>query len=107
MRERPSLDAPVVGKCKAGTAVTIDQRRSGFVHLTSPQGCASAEFVKATTASGQPSSAARAPQANTRPSGAPAARRPSGAPAQAPAAGQPGPSEEQKSLADLAPGLLR
>lgn len=67
VREQPSLDAPVIGTCEAGTAVSIDDRRDNFVHLTSPAGWASADFVTTTSSAetsstDQPSSAAATPQ---------------------------------------------
>jgi uncharacterized protein YraI len=76
VREQPSLDAPVIGTCEAGTAVSIDDRRDNFVHLTSPAGWASADFVTTTSSAetsstDQPSSAAAAPQGTPTPTTSP------------------------------------
>jgi uncharacterized protein YraI len=76
VREQPSLDAPVIGTCEAGTAVSIDDRRDNFVHLTSPAGWASADFVTTTSSAetsstDQPSSASASPQGTPTPTTSP------------------------------------
>jgi hypothetical protein len=89
VREQPSLDAPVIGTCEAGTAVSIDDRRDNFVHLTSPAGWASADFVTTTADTGQPSSAAATPQPDATPT-TPAADRERSVPSgQTPVSAQP------------------
>src|SRR5882757_4528339 len=46
VRSQPSTSAPVIGSCKAGEKVTVDETRNGFAHLVNKQGWASADYVK-------------------------------------------------------------
>jgi uncharacterized protein YraI len=45
VRSQPSTSAPVIGSCKAGEKVTVDETRNGFAHLVNKQGWASADYV--------------------------------------------------------------
>ncbi|HEX4248793.1 MAG TPA: SH3 domain-containing protein [Pseudonocardia sp.] len=45
VRSQPNANAPVIGSCKAGEKVTVDETRNGFAHLVNKQGWASAEYV--------------------------------------------------------------
>ncbi|HEY2205816.1 MAG TPA: SH3 domain-containing protein [Pseudonocardia sp.] len=45
VRSQPSSSAPVIGTCKAGEKVTVDETRNGFVHLVNKKGWASADYV--------------------------------------------------------------
>jgi hypothetical protein len=45
VRSQPSPKAPVIGSCKAGEKVTVDETRNGFAHLVNKQGWASAEYI--------------------------------------------------------------
>ncbi|HTF49947.1 MAG TPA: SH3 domain-containing protein [Pseudonocardia sp.] len=46
VRSQPSTSAPVIGSCKAGEQVTVDETRNGFAHLVNKKGWASADYVK-------------------------------------------------------------
>ncbi|HWN31776.1 MAG TPA: SH3 domain-containing protein [Pseudonocardia sp.] len=45
VRSQPSATAPVIGSCKAGEKVTVDETRNGFAHLVNKQGWASVDYV--------------------------------------------------------------
>lgn len=45
VRSQPKADAPVIGSCKAGEKVTVDESKDGFTHLVNKQGWASSEYV--------------------------------------------------------------
>jgi uncharacterized protein YraI len=45
VRSQPSQSAPVIGSCKAGESVTVDDSRDGFAHLANKQGWASIDFL--------------------------------------------------------------
>lgn len=45
VRSQPSTSAPVIGSCKAGEKVTVDETRNGFAHLVNKQGWASTDYV--------------------------------------------------------------
>jgi hypothetical protein len=45
VRSQPSATAPVIGSCKAGEKVTVDETRNGFAHLVNKQGWASTDYV--------------------------------------------------------------
>jgi uncharacterized protein YraI len=45
VRSQPSQSAPVIGNCKAGEKVTVDETRDGFGHLVNKKGWASVEFL--------------------------------------------------------------
>jgi uncharacterized membrane protein YgcG len=46
VRSQPSTSAPVIGSCKAGEQVTVDETRNGFAHLVNKKGWASSDYVK-------------------------------------------------------------
>ncbi len=46
VRSQPSANAPVIGSCRAGESVTVDETRNGFAHLVNKQGWASVDFVE-------------------------------------------------------------
>jgi|SRR5882757_6603102 len=46
VRSQPSASAPVIGSCKAGEQVTVDETRNGFAHLVNKKGWASSDYVK-------------------------------------------------------------
>jgi hypothetical protein len=46
VRAEPSIDAPIVAVCEAGTAVTTGRVSDGFVELTDLDGWAAAEYVE-------------------------------------------------------------
>ena len=45
VRSQPSTSAPVIGSCKAGEKVTVDETRNGFAHLVNKSGWASSDYV--------------------------------------------------------------
>ncbi len=45
VRSQPSASAPVIGSCRSGERVTVDETRNGFAHLVNKQGWASVDFV--------------------------------------------------------------
>jgi Bacterial SH3 domain len=45
VRSQPSTSAPVIGSCKAGEKVTVDETRNGFAHLVNKQGWASTDYI--------------------------------------------------------------
>ncbi|MDT7607336.1 MAG: hypothetical protein QOG96_1839 [Pseudonocardiales bacterium] len=55
VRSQPSTSAPVIGSCKAGEKVTVDETRNGFAHLVNKQGWASADYVALNKRSGSSS----------------------------------------------------
>ncbi|MDT7657206.1 MAG: hypothetical protein QOF38_1921, partial [Pseudonocardiales bacterium] len=55
VRSQPSASAPVIGSCKAGEKVTVDETRNGFAHLVNKQGWASADYVALNKRSGSSS----------------------------------------------------
>ncbi len=52
VRSQPSATAPVIGSCRAGENVTVDETRNGYSHLVNKQGWASSEYVKGGSNSG-------------------------------------------------------
>jgi len=61
VRSQPSTSAPVIGSCKAGEQVTVDETRNGFAHLVNKQGWASTDYVavKGRNGSNRPASSSR------------------------------------------------
>ena len=61
VRSQPSTSAPVIGTCKAGEKVTVDETRNGFAHLVNKQGWASTDYVavKGRNGSNRPASSSR------------------------------------------------
>jgi hypothetical protein len=58
VRSQPSTTAPVIGSCKAGEKVTVDETRNGFAHLVNKQGWASTDYVAVKGRNGSNSPAA-------------------------------------------------
>ncbi|HEX4355956.1 MAG TPA: SH3 domain-containing protein [Pseudonocardia sp.] len=58
VRSQPSTSAPVIGTCKAGEKVTVDETRNGFAHLVNKQGWASTDYVAVKGRNGSNSPAA-------------------------------------------------
>ncbi len=59
VRERPEANARIIGLCRTGTRVTIEERRSGFVKLREFNGWSVERYVEMSTPrsrSGSPSS---------------------------------------------------
>jgi hypothetical protein len=56
VRSQPSTSAPVIGSCKAGEKVTVDETRNGFAHLVNKQGWASTDYVAVKGRNGETSS---------------------------------------------------
>ena len=61
VRSQPSATAPVIGSCKAGEKVTVDETRNGFAHLVNKQGWASTDYVavRGRNGSNRPASSSR------------------------------------------------
>jgi len=53
VRSQPSTNAPVIGSCKAGEKVTVDETRNGFAHLVNKSGWASSDYVALNGRSGR------------------------------------------------------
>jgi uncharacterized protein YraI len=47
VRSQPSSTAPVIGSCKAGEKVTVDETRGGFSHAVNKQGWISTHYIQA------------------------------------------------------------
>jgi uncharacterized protein YraI len=45
VRSQPRTTAPVVGTCKAGEKVTVDETRNGFVHAVNKEGWISSDYI--------------------------------------------------------------
>lgn len=59
VRSQPSPSAPVIGSCKAGEKVTVDETRNGFAHLVNKQGWASTDYVAVKGRNGSSSASSR------------------------------------------------
>ena len=59
VRSQPSTSAPVIGSCKAGEKVTVDETRNGFAHLVNKQGWASTDYVAVKGRDGRSSASSR------------------------------------------------
>jgi hypothetical protein len=59
VRSQPSASAPVVGSCKAGEKVTVDESRGGFTHLVNKKGWVSSQYL-----AGKPAGTGKAPAAH-------------------------------------------
>ena len=66
VRSQPSATAPVIGSCKAGEKVTVDETRNGFAHLVNKQGWASTDYVavKGRNGSNRPATSSRGDNGN-------------------------------------------
>lgn len=53
VRSQPNTSSPVVGTCKAGEKVTVDENRNGFAHAVNKQGWVSSRYI---ASGGHPSS---------------------------------------------------
>jgi uncharacterized protein YraI len=45
VRSQPSTTAPVIGSCKAGEKVTVDETRGSFTHAANKQGWISSQYI--------------------------------------------------------------
>jgi uncharacterized protein YraI len=45
VRSQPSSSAPVIGSCKAGEKITVDETRNGFSHAVNKEGWVSSQYI--------------------------------------------------------------
>jgi uncharacterized protein YraI len=45
VRSQPSATAPVIGSCKAGEKITVDETRNGFSHAVNKEGWVSSQYI--------------------------------------------------------------
>ena len=45
VRSQPSASAPVIGSCKAGEKITVDETRNGFSHAVNKEGWVSSQYI--------------------------------------------------------------
>jgi hypothetical protein len=69
VRERPEANARVIGLCRTGTRVTVEERRAGFVKLKEYNGWSVERYVETGTPRGRSADPSASTSGRSRPSG--------------------------------------